>query len=280
MNNADIYNHYFAELNDPENASQLIVNDSKKVFKDDGARVHVKETSLGIDTQNGFYNKADGNISNVEQLANILKELCNAAWGIDWGELSLDIKTGENSADIKLPQILVDTNTRDISEGLAALKPILMEVQEELDDNGNPTGDSFLLFKQWFDSNIEFDIYARNSMECRQLLQKFEELIIVYTGYLKRKGLSEIFFLREISPKSSLNFSENIPMRCILYYVRFECITPVRVSMINSINSQIGINNINVSKVKSLLQESKECQREVTDLDFFDGDNGITYMNN
>lgn len=279
LTNEDIYNNYFKDLNNIENASQAIITSrEQKVFAGDGARVHIKESSLGTDHEVSYYNKADGNISNIEDLANILKQLCNAAWGDDWGELSLDIKTGEDSADITLPQILVDTNTRDISEGLGSLKPVLMDVQDEKDESGNDTGDAFLMYRQWFDVNVEFDIFARNSKECRELSKKFEELVLVYTGYLKRKGLSEIFFLREISPKSSLNFSENIPMRCILYYVRFESIIPIRVSTINAINAKIGANQVTSTKVKTLLSQSKENMKDMIELDFFDGDNGITYQ--
>ncbi len=274
LTNEEIYNNYFKDLNDHENASQAIISGNRKVFKDDGARVHVKETSIGTDHEVSYYNKADGNISNVEGLARILKELCNAAWGNDWGELSMDIKTGEDSAKLVLPQILVDVNTRDITDGFP-LKPVLMDVQVEKDEDGNETGESYLMYRQWFDANIEFDIYAQNNKECRELLQRFEELIMVYTGYLKRKGLAEIFFLREISPKSSLNFSENTPMRCILYYVRFECVTPIKVSTINKINAKIGANQVTSTEVKTLL-ESKE-EKDMIELDFFDGDNGITY---
>ncbi len=274
LTNEEIYNNYFKDLNDHENASQAIISGNRKVFKDDGARVHVKETSIGTDHEVSYYNKADGNISNVEGLARILKELCNAAWGNDWGELSMDIKTGEDSAKLVLPQILVDVNTRDITDGFP-LKPVLMDVQVEKDEDGNETGESYLMYRQWFDANIEFDIYAQNNKECRELLQRFDELIMVYTGYLKRKGLAEIFFLREISPKSSLNFSENTPMRCILYYVRFECVTPIKVSTINKINAKIGANQVTSTEVKTLL-ESKE-EKDMIELDFFDGDNGITY---
>ena len=280
MTNEEIYNQYFKTLQNTEDASQAIVTgkDHQKVFAGDGARIHVKESSYGIDHELSYYNKADGNISNIEDLANVIKQLCNAAWGDDWGELSLDIKTGEDSADITLPQILVDTNTRDIAEGFGPLKPVLMDVQKEVDENGNETGDAFLIYRQWFDANIEFDIFARNSRECRELSKKFEELLLVYSGYIKRKGLSEIFFLREISSKSSLNFSENIPMRCILYYVRFESIIPIRINTINTINTKIGANQIISTEVKTLIDQSKESNRDMIELDFFDGNNEITYQ--
>ncbi len=280
MNNFDsIYRDYFKtvdeKLNNTEN-NEIPIDEQQKIYEDDGSRAHFIEESLGMDHEVSYYNKADGNIANISDFANLLKQICNAAWGEDWGELSMDLKTGEDSANIKLPQILMDINTRDVTDGFSP-KPILAGIQKEVTEDGEETGDSFLIYRQWFDSNIEFDIYAQNNKECRELLQKLEELILVYSGYLKRKGLAEIFFLREISPKSSLNFSENTPMRCILYYVRFECVTPVRISTINSINAKIGANQVTSTTVKTLLKQNKE--RKPIELDFFDGDNGITINN-
>lgn len=222
-------------------------------------------------------NYADGNISDVEQLADILKRLCNAAWGTDWGELSPDIKTGENSDEIKLPQITVDINTRDITEGMP-LKPTLVSYWDEEDGKGNKTGETFLIYRQWFDCNVEFDIYGRNSKEARDLMKKFELLIATYTGYLKRQGVSEIIFEREVSPKNSLNYAESVPMRSIYYYVRLESISLVKQSILNQINMKIGAAPVKTEKVQQLLSSRKETTGEdLIDFDFFNGSNGITY---
>ena len=279
MTNEDIYNNYFKGIDDIESsgASQVILNKGQKVYADENsARIHVMEKSIGTDHEVSYYNKADGNISNIRELAEILKTLCNAAWGDDWGEFGLDFKQGEDSANVKLPQIIMDINTRDVADGLGGLKPILFDSVKEVDENGNETGDELLMYRQWFDSNIEFNIYARDNAEAIELSSKLENLITVYTGYIKRKGLSEIIFLREISPKSSLNYSENTNMRSILYYVRFESIIPIRVNTINNINAKIGANPVTSTKVKSLIEQNKD-NNAVIELDFFDGDNEITY---
>jgi hypothetical protein len=52
-------------------------------------------------------------------------------------------------------------------------------------------------------------------------------------------------------------------------------VTPIRVSRINSINAKIGANPVTSTEVKTLL-ESKD-EKDMIELDFFDGDNGITY---
>ena len=278
MNNfidENMYNAYFGiksklgESTAPEKR-QFIYSDDKS------ARVHTNESVSDVDYQiQSFRHVADDNIDDLEQLAEILKRLCNAAWGNGWGELSPDLKKGENSSEIIVPQIVLDINTRDIAEGIGGLKPTLVDIIKETDENGQETGDAFLIYRQWFDTNVEFNIYGRTNQEARQLQKKFENLLNVYTGYLKRNGISEMFFEREVSPKNSLNYNESTPMRCIYYYIRFESITPIRQSLINSINLEIGANQLDADKVKTLISNSR--QSEAVELDFFDGDNGITY---
>ena len=273
--NEDVYNTYFGiksesgESTAPEKR-QFVYADNKS------AKVHTKESVFSADYQiQSFRHVADSNIDDLEQLAEILKRLCNAAWGNNWGELSPDLKKGENSSEIIVPQIVLDINTRDIAEGIGGLKPTLVDIIKETDENGQETGDAFLIYRQWFDTNVEFNIYGRTNREARKLQKKFESLLSVYSGYLKRNGISEIFFEREVSPKSSLNYKESTPMRCIYYYIRFESITPIRQSLINSINLEIGANQLNTDEVKTLITNSR--QSEAVELDFFDGDNGITY---
>ena len=273
--NEDVYNTYFGiksesgESTAPEKR-QFVYADNKS------AKVHTKESVFSADYQiQSFRHVADSNIDDLEQLAEILKRLCNAAWGNNWGELSPDLKKGENSSEIIVPQIVLDINTRDIAEGIGGLKPTLVDIIKETDENGQETGDAFLIYRQWFDTNVEFNIYGRTNREARKLQKKFESLLSVYSGYLKRNGISEIFFEREVSPKSSLNYKESTPMRCIYYYIRFESITPIRQSLINSINLEIGANQLNADEVKTLITNSR--QSEAVELDFFDGDNGITY---
>jgi hypothetical protein len=178
-----------------------------------------------------------------------------------------------------VPQITVDTNSRDIAEKMP-LKPVLINtIKEKV--NGNYTGDSLLIYRQWFDCVVEFDFYGRTSKETRELLYKFESLLSIYTGYLKRQGVSEIIFLKEVSARNSLNFTEQTPMKCLMYWVRLERITPIRQSLINKINADIGVKEINDETVKMVIEANKninESQNPVEiEFDFFNQDTGVNY---
>lgn len=275
--NQQIYDAYFGHTPTDESTASDVANPVHNIYSDSkSARVHLEETIVnrGYDSYE-CQHVADDNIDDVEQLANILKRLCNAAWGEGWGELSPDLKYGEDSSNLIIPQITVDINTRDVAEGLGSPKPTLFDVVKELDGEGIETGDAFLMYRQWFDCNVEFNIYGRTNAEARKMRKKFENLLSVYAGYLKRNGVSEIMFEREVSPKSSLNYDESTPMRCIYYYIRFESITPIRQSLINSINLEIGASQLTADRVKTLIDSSSKS--EMIELDFFEGDNGITY---
>lgn len=223
---------------------------------------------------------ADDNIDGIEQLCDILKKLLNAAWGSNWGEISPDLKKGEDSSKIVTPQITVDINNRDIAKKMP-LKPVLINtVKEKV--NGQYTGDSLLIYRQWFDCVVEFDFYGRTAKETRQLQYKFESLLAIYTGYLKRQGVSEILFLKEVSSRNSLNFTEQVPMKCLMYWVRFERITPIRQSLINRINADIGVKAISEEKVKMVVEANQNITSNSQDpveieFDFFNQDTGVDY---
>ena len=263
-----------------EDITKIIVkeNDTTYTYKDNN--INPRENVLNnYYTQGNLALMAEDNIDGIEQLCGVLKKLLNAAWGSDWGEISPDLKKGENSSQIKIPQITAEINNRDIAEKMP-LKPVLINtVKEKV--NGEYTGDSLLIYRQWFDCVIEFNFYGRTSKEARNLQYKFESLISIYTGYLKRQGISEIIFLKEVSAKKSLNFTEQTPMKCLMYWVRFERITPIRQSLINKINADIGIEALNDDKVRMVIEANKSIVNNQDpaeiEFDFFNQDTGVDY---
>jgi hypothetical protein len=279
----EAFGKYFGSSNDTptKDLTPIIAdrNDSTYTYKEDIRSVTNQTLTIPSITSTNGRQVADGNIDTIDQLSDVIKRLLNAAWGSDWGEFSPDLKTGEDSSKPILPQITAEINNREVAEK-TPIKPVLMDSKKEVVD-GKETGDSLLIYRQWFDCVIEFDFYGRNSKEARELQYKFETLLGVYAGYLKRQGISEIFFLQEKPAKNSLNFISQTPMKCVMYFVRFETITPVRQSLINKINTEIGIEGLNKEKLKQVIEKnqqlnsSNEAPAEI-EFDFFSGDTGVT----
>lgn len=180
---------------------------------------------------------ANGNVDDVDKLGDILRKLLNVAWGSNWGTISPDSSSGNNPEEIVLPQINYSTNLREISKGTSPKPTLTDTISEEV--NGVKTGDSYRVYRQQFDCIIEFDFLCQTSQDCRSLMNNFEELIITYSGYLKEQGLSEIFFLKEVPAKYSLNFNEKIPMKCCYYYVKLERNRQIKISKINEIEMKL-----------------------------------------
>lgn len=174
--------------------------------------------------------KSSGVVDDIDKLGEILRKLLNAAWGSSWGVIFPELSGGENPEEITTPQINYSTNLREIASGSSPKPTLIDTIAEEVD--GIETGDSFRVYRQAFDCIIEFNFLCNTSKDCRKLMNDFEELLIVHTGYLKEQGVGEIFFLKEVPPKYSLSFSENIPMKCAYFFVRIEKNRSIRVSQI------------------------------------------------
>lgn len=184
---------------------------------------------------------AENNIDDIDQLGDLLRRILNAAWGSDWGTISPELTKGESSDDVTLPQISFDINSREVSQN-TPIKPKLTDTIDEV-VNGKKTGDTFNIYRQWFDCVVEFNFWGRNTLEARQIMNKFEGLIGVYAGYLKRQGISEIFFLKEIPPTLSTKYVSGIPMRSLMYYIKLERIHCVRLSLLKKIDVEMKETN-------------------------------------
>lgn len=183
---------------------------------------------------------AKGNISNIDAFGDTLRKLLNAAWGSSWGLLAPDTAKGENADVVKTPQINYGVNLREITPN-TNLKATLTDTINEV-TNGKNTGDSIQVYRKFFDCIIEFNFWDSTSKDCRNLMERFEDLIDIYSGFLKEEGISEIYFLKEVPPSYSLNYVEGTPMKCIYFFVRLERIRTMRLSTLKEIEYKLSLN--------------------------------------
>lgn len=181
---------------------------------------------------------AYGNIDDIDQLGEILRKLLNTAWGSNWGMICPETSKGDDAESIKVPQINYSMNLREVSDG-TKLKPQLMDTINEV-VNGVNTGDAYHVYRQTFDCIVEFDFLDNTSTGARKLMARFEEMIGTYTGYLKSEGISEMFFLKEVPAKYSLNYVEGVPMKCLYFFVKLERNKTVRLSTIREIEQKLS----------------------------------------
>ena len=169
----------------------------------------------------------------LEHLCQALQRLTNAAWGPSWGLMTLEMPTGTNPDELTLPCITIDMNSREVQEKKSPKATMIGDYEEQI--NGVTTGDRLHVFRQWYDCVIEFNFFGRNQLECRRLMYRFEQLMIHSAGLLKREGISEVYFLKEIPPRQSFNYVSDLSMKSLMYYYRFETDYVVRTSTIKQI---------------------------------------------
>lgn len=178
---------------------------------------------------------ADGNINSINRFGDELRMLLNTIWGSNWGDLSPESSGGVDHNNVAIPSIRYSTNLREVSEGRSP-KPTLTD--EIIDEQ---TGEAVRVYRQTFDCIIEFNIRSSTSKGCSELAEKFEDAMIFHSGYLKKKGISEIFFLKEVPARYSTFFVENIPTKCYYYFVRVEKIKTVSLSTLKEIEAQLDL---------------------------------------
>lgn len=182
---------------------------------------------------------ADGNISTVNKFGDTLRKLLNTIWGTDWGELSPESASNVDKQTVTLPSIRYSTNLREVANGRSP-KPTLEDVRNG-EVSGLPTGESYKVYRQQFDCIVEFNVRAHTSKDVSELAERFEDAIVLHAGFLKRMGISEIFFLKEVPARYSNFFIENVPAKTLYFYVRLEKIRIVSVSTLKEIEAKLDL---------------------------------------
>lgn len=240
MNNQDsIYEQAYANY-----FNKSVVNsDNTAIPKQHPLHQHTK-TPQPIMRTNGIVERmpdaeyvhkmADVEEDSLEFVQGLLNRLVTAAWGTDWGTMTLTAPTGLDPNEVELPCIVVDMNSRQVADKTSAKpKKLGITIPEKI--NGKETGDHFEIYRMTYDCVLEFNFVGRNMMEARKLMNRFERLINSSAGVLKESGISEIFFLEEVSPTLSVNYTKGVAMRVLMYYYRFEQDYIVRASSLNRI---------------------------------------------
>lgn len=228
----DAYNSYFNK-DTPIKDNSTHTTDTSPIVNN----TIVEKPLIDYSTDN-LLKMATNNIDNIDDFAESLRQILNAAWGDDWGSISPALSKSNNTDQYTLPQITYDIYSRETAEK-TPIKPIKTDTIKEI-VNGQETGDSIIIYRQWFDCIIEFNVWGNTSFEARETQVKFETLMQIYTGYFKKSGISNLVFLKEIPALESGKYVDGLNMKCILYGCMLEKITTIRASTIKQINLKLS----------------------------------------
>lgn len=105
------------------------------------------------------------------------------------------------------------------------LKP---RVRETVEPNGKNGEDRMgQICGQKFECLIQFNIFTSVYKEAEEVMEKFEELIFSYTGFLKKNGIAELLFKEQITDTYYERLRETLSVRNLIYYVEIEKLTVI-----------------------------------------------------
>ncbi|HBG4643352.1 TPA: hypothetical protein ACG3PC_000130 [Clostridioides difficile] len=179
-------------------------------------------------------------IDNFEKMEEILGDILKVELEDNWGLISFDTIKKDETNKIILPQINYIVKLRETSKGKSH-KPMLTDVIDELNENKEKTGKVIKVYRQSFDCILEFRFLAKTQRECRRLMEDFEDIIVSYTGFLKKKGLGDIFFLKEMSTEDNIDFDKNVSVKVSEYFIRLEKVKTLNANKLESIEMKFSV---------------------------------------
>lgn len=189
---------------------------------------------------------AEGNINTIQDVMTIIKKILDICIE-DYDVTFIDEYSYTPGST---PSITYSLINRSKSEKTPIKRKKLGEIKEVVD--GKYTGDVFEIYENIFDCMVEFNFFDNNSNVISHIKNKFESIIETYTGDLKLAGVSEIYFLNEVSPSVSTK-SEHSPKATMIYYIELQRLESIRLSAIKSISSQIKAIVKEESKIYDIL---------------------------
>lgn len=178
---------------------------------------------MSHDSLNGF----------IEELDRLLK----AAWGDNWGTLHEGLPTTNESESLKMPVIVVVLIERIPSEQIPNIKPRPMGTVVD------PTRIGLIdQYRMHYDVTLEFRCYHNTHASAKELAEGLEELLLMFAGYFKEKGIiEEILFLRESEPSVEDGRRLDFPCRHLRYKIRVGKTIKVPQSIIRQIETQLNV---------------------------------------
>lgn len=99
------------------------------------------------------------------------------------------------------------------------LKPMPREEVIENCDGQDRVG---MVYGIRYDCQVQFNIFASEYKLANKVMDKFEELMLSYAGYIKQNGVVDFFFTDQYTDSEYNTFRETMSVRNLEYYVEIE----------------------------------------------------------
>lgn len=190
---------------------------------------------------------AEGNLGDILSVMDSIKKIIDVSMVGNKLEFVVD----DPNKEATLPSISWELVSRELSDKTPFGAKKTNNIKEEV--AGKLTGDSFDIYNTFFDCLVEISFNTNTKTESLEIQEKFEEVIDMYKGYLRKIGLSNIYFVKAISSREVRKYNR-YALGSVVYYMEIQRIKSIRLSSIKSIGVLIeeSINKDNPSINKML----------------------------
>lgn len=140
-------------------------------------------------------------------------------------DLKVEFVPDEDKIPVKTPEVNIDHPyiTYKVIER-APKNEFKPRVREHIEEKSHDKNEARFgqVYGQKFASIIQFDIFASVYATAEEVMERFEELLFIYAGYLKKNGISEIYFKQQHTDSSYDIYRQQVSIRSIRYYVETE----------------------------------------------------------
>lgn len=97
------------------------------------------------------------------------------------------------------------------------------------------------IYGQWFDNIVQFDAWSNSPRTAERLVTWIEQLIKLYTGHLRKCGITNLFFWKREQEAQITSWRQAFPVRSTQFYFRTEEIEAVYQRDMLKIDISIGV---------------------------------------
>lgn len=97
------------------------------------------------------------------------------------------------------------------------------------------------IYGQWFDNIVQFSAWSSGLRTSDRLLTWIEQLLKLYTGYLRKSGITNMFFWKRSPEGQTLAWRQAIPVKSTQYYFRTEELEAIYERDILKVDVSLGI---------------------------------------
>ena len=174
---------------------------------------------------------SEGSIQNIRSVMDNINSLISVVFPHD-----ISFKIADDGEAIKVPAITYETVSRELSSKSPLSSTRTNLVKEILD--GKETGDSYEVYTSWYDCVVEFNVYGTSKSHSVVLAELFEEMLETHKGYLKKLGLSNMYFLKEVSDKESFK-NKAYPSSTLVFYLEIQKIRSIKASSLKTVRANV-----------------------------------------